>query len=497
MSQRGPSIFSLAHRSIVLGWLIARAVMLYLEATLASRGLLKTAPGAMIARQRRFARHFVGVATKFRGGLIKIGQIASLRIDVVAEEVTDELAQLQDRVEPHPFPEIREQVERELGASLESAFASFEREPIAAASLGQVHRARALDGRDLAVKVLYPGVARSVAVDVAMMKIALWGFNFLSVADLLEVHRQVTKTLHGEMDYIREGRAAEEVGRNLAEDPELAAHTRIPEIHWDLTAREVLAMEYIEGCKINDLDALADKGADRDELVLWASRAFLHMMFKDGFFHCDPHPGNLMVDSEGRIGIIDFGMNQRIEARILDAISRNVMATATRDSKLYASSLLDAGIIEARDVPAVIELAELSFDPKYFNLTPAEMMNLDFGEYFKRMRVSMKKLNGFKLPDGLVMWSRAISLLYALMVELAPGIRPLDVLGPYVAEFLQREQPSTLSGQPSTLSGQPSTVSGQPSTVSDQPSVINDRRSAVEPGQRLDVVGKRKEVEDL
>ena len=272
-----------------------------------------------------------------------------------------------------------------------------------------------------------------------MMKIAMWGFNFLSVADLLQVHEQIRQTLHGEMDYTREGRAAEEVESNLAAAADIAAHTRIPKIHWDLTTRRMLAMEYIEGCKINDLDALAQRGVDCDELVLWASRAFLHMMFKDGFFHCDPHPGNLMVDDEGRIGIIDFGMNQRIDGQILDAISRNVMATVTRDSELYASSLLEAGIIQPVDVPAVIEIAELSFDPAYYNLTPAEMMNLDFGDYFKRMRVHMKKLHGFSLPDGLVMWSRAFSLLYALMVELAPGIRPLDVLGPYIVEFLQRD----------------------------------------------------------
>jgi ubiquinone biosynthesis protein len=439
MLHSGPTLFSLVHRGVVTGWLIARAVALYAEVALANRGLWRPAEGAMVARQRRFASSFVEVATRFRGGLIKIGQIASLRIDVIAEEVTDELARLQDRVEPHPFAAIAGELERELGSPIESMFADFEREPIAAASLGQVHRARALDGRDLAVKVLYPGVERSVAVDVAMMKVAMWGFNFLSVADLLQVHEQVKQTLEGEMDYTREGRAAEEVERNLATDADIAAHTRIPKIHWDLTTRRVLSMEYIEGCKINDLDSLADCGVDRDELVLWASRAFLHMMFKDGFFHCDPHPGNLMVDVDGRIGIIDFGMNQRIDGQILDAISRNVMATATRDSKLYASSLLDAGIIKQIDVPAVIEIAELSFDPEYYNLTPAEMMNLDFGEYFKRMRVHMKKLHGFSLPDGLVMWSRAISLLYALMVELAPGIRPLDVLGPYVVEFLQRD----------------------------------------------------------
>jgi predicted unusual protein kinase regulating ubiquinone biosynthesis (AarF/ABC1/UbiB family) len=441
----GPGAFSLAHRAVVLAGLIVRAALLYLEVVLANRGWWRPAGAAMVERQRRFAARFVEVATRFRGGLIKIGQVASLRIDVVPEQVTDELARLQDRVEPHPYSEIANAIELSLGRPVEALFDAFEREPIAAASLGQVHRARASDGRDLAVKVLYPGVERSVGIDLAMAKIALWSFDLVTIGDLKEVHRQVRRSLLGEMDYEREGRAAERVERNLSADPALAAHIRIPKIHWDLTTERVLCMEFIEGDKINDGDALSARGVDREELVTWASRAFLHMMFKDGFFHCDPHPGNLMVDLEGRIAIIDFGMNQAVERKTLDAIGRNVMATVTRNSELYAQSLVDAGMIDEADVPVVIEIAELSFDPEYYNLTPAEMVNLDFAAYFKRMRVHLKKLRGFQLPDGLVMWSRAISLLYGVMVELAPGIRPLDVLGPYVLEFMRDNSGSDLN----------------------------------------------------
>jgi len=196
-------------------------------------------------------------------------------------------------------------------------------------------------------------------------------------------------------------------------------------------------MEFIEGVKINDRDALEAQDVDINDLVRWATSAFLHMMFRDGFFHCDPHPGNFLVTPDGRLGIIDFGMNKRIAPELLGAMRDNVIATLQRDAAAYADSLIALHVVQERDRAAVMELAELSFDPEYFNLTPQELAKLDFAEYFKRMRKHMKKIRGFQLPDGIVMWSRAFSLLYGLAVELAPGLRPLDVIGPYVVGFLQ------------------------------------------------------------
>ena len=437
-----PALLSLALRALVSSGLIARAFGLWVVSWLAGRGWLPNDPARSEARQIRFARRYVDAATRFRGGLIKLGQVASLRIDVMPAAVTDELARLQDRVEPHDFAEIRAQIEAELAAPLETRFAGFTAEPLASASLGQVHRARTRDGRDVAVKVLYPGIERSVAVDLAMTRVALWLFDWIAIADLMQVYRELRESLLGEMDYLREGRAGEEIAANLARDPELAARVRVPRVHWDLTTRRVLCMEFIEGVKINDAAAVAALGARVPDLVLWISRAFLHMIFRDGFFHCDPHPGNLMVTLDGRIGIVDFGMNRRIAPEVLAAVRKNVLASVWRDPDLYAASLVEAGMIGPADIPVVKEIAQLSFDPAYYNLTPEEIMKIDFGEYFRRMRGHLKRIRSFRLPDGLVMWSRAISLLYGLLVELAPGARPLDVLGPFVAEFLQGGPPA-------------------------------------------------------
>ncbi len=433
----GPSFTSLLHRAVVLLGLIVRAFVLYLRVVLSNRGWLRWSDAASVASLHALAVRFVRAAVRFKGALIKVGQMASLRIEILPSEVTDELAKLQDSVDPHPSGEILQQIRVELGQSVEDLFETFSIVPLAAASLGQVHRARTHDGREVALKVLYPGIERSVSIDLAMTKLAIWGFNFFVVADLMPVYRELRDSILGEMDYIREAKASEEIAANLATDPDLAARIRIPSIDWSLTRKRVLTMEYIEGVKINDSAAMAERGFDVDEQVGWVSRAFCHMMFRDGFFHCDPHPGNIMVDTEGRVGLIDFGMNQRIEPDVLAALRRNVLASVTRDADLYARSLVEAGAIDPCDVPIVKELAELSFDPAYYNLTPQEVANLDLGEYFERTRQQLKKIRSFRLPVGIVMWSRAITLLYALMVELAPGIRPLEVFGPYVMEFLR------------------------------------------------------------
>jgi len=339
-------------------------------------------------------------------------------------------------VDAHPLAEIREQIERELGGKLEQHFASFSEHAIAAASLGQVHEARLPSGERVAVKVLYPGVHKSVAVDLAAARVGLWLFDFVTVADLDQVYAQVRDSIRGEMDYVAEGRAAEEVARNLAADPELAKRTRVPRIHWQTTRRRVLTMEFVEGVKINDRAALAARGVDLREVATWTARAFLHQMFRDGFFHCDPHPGNLVVDDEGRIGILDFGMHQRLDPRVLAMLRENLLATIARDPVRYARAFLNAGMIRGDDLATVEEIGRISFDPKYFNLTPKELAQIDVGAYVLRMRAQMKKVRSFQIPAGLVLWARGFSLLLGLASELAPGVRPMDVVGPYVIRFL-------------------------------------------------------------
>jgi predicted unusual protein kinase regulating ubiquinone biosynthesis (AarF/ABC1/UbiB family) len=436
-SLRAPLALSLTGRALVLFSLIVEAAWVYLLHRLLRRGWLHREEGWLEDRFGRFAGRFVRVAMKFRGGLIKLGQVASLRIDVIPEAMTQELVKLQDRVPPHPFDEIATQIERELGHPVNELFASFQEIPVASASLGQVHRARDQQGRDVAVKVLYPGVERSVAIDLRMVKIALWLFNPLVPPDLMSIYGQLANSLRGEMDYLREGSAAERVKANLATDAELFSHLRIPRIDWETTSRRVLTMEFIEGDKINDREALAARGIDVQKAVEWATRAFLHQMFRDYFFHCDPHPGNLFVDLDGKVAIIDFGMNQSIEPRVMDGIRSNVLAAVTRNEALWVDSMIDVGIIRSEDRDAARELARLSLDPAYYNLTPKELTDLDFGDYFMKMREHLWMIRSFRMPDGLVAWGRAFSLLYGLAAELAPGIRPLDVVGPYVLGFLQ------------------------------------------------------------
>lgn len=438
----GPSTLSLVARAAVLLTLIVQAAWVYLLYRAVRRGWIDRDDAWLEARAAAFAARFVDVASRFRGGLIKLGQVASLRIDVVPESMTRELVRLQDRVPPHPFAEIEAQLQSELGRPSSELFAQIEPTPVASASLGQVHRARDRAGRDLAVKVLYPGVERSVAVDLRMARFALWLFDPLVPPDLMSIHDQIAASIRGEMDYRAEGKAAERVRENLAKDPELFAQLRIPAIHWETTSRRVLTMEYIEGDKINDGEALAARGVDVQRCVETATRAFLHQMFRDYFFHCDPHPGNLMVDREGRVAIIDFGMNQAIDREIMDGIRQNVLAAVTRNEALWVESMIQVGILREEDRDAARELAQISFDPAYYNLTPSELTEIDFSEYFTKMRGHMWMLESFRLPDGLVSWGRAFSLLYGLAAELAPGIRPLDVVGPYVLGFLQGAAPA-------------------------------------------------------
>ncbi len=446
----GPSALSLVRRGIVLLGLIAEGAWVYLLYRLVRRGTLARDPDWLARRFGRFASRFVRIATRFRGGLIKLGQVASLRVDVIPESITAELVRLQDRVPPQPIEPILAALERELGRPAGEVFAEFESEPIAAASLGQVHRARDHEGRTCAVKILYPGVERSVAVDLRMLRLALWLFDPLVAPDLLSIHAQLARSLLREMDYIAEGRAAERVAAGIEKDEKLRAEIRVPGIRWETTTRRVLTMEFIEGDKINDREALAARGIDVGERVAWATRAFLHQMFRERFFHCDPHPGNLLVDLAGRVAIVDFGMHEEIAPEIMEGVRMNVLAAVTRNESLWVESLIQVGILQAHDREAARALARISFDPAYYNLTPRELTEIDFGDYFSRVRAHLWLIEGAQMPDGLLAFGRAFSLLYGLALELAPGMRPLDVVGPYVLAFLQPPRAAGSAGPVAT-----------------------------------------------
>ncbi|MDR3107111.1 MAG: hypothetical protein LBU05_02770, partial [Bifidobacteriaceae bacterium] len=282
------------------------------------------------------------------GGLIiKIGQFLSVRIDMLPKEYIDELGQLQDAVPPVATEQIAAVIVDQLGAPLDELFARFDAEPLAAASLGQVHRAALPDGREVAVKVLRPGIEQLVETDLRSLRrvLALLA-RFTHLLDLIDwqaVCRDFEDTHRDELDYVKEGRNAETFQRNLLFNP----HVEIPQIHWSHTTERVLTMEFMNGVKIDDRAALDAAGVDRSALARYLMELYLHMLLRDGFFHADPHPGNLFVRPDGVIQLIDFGMVGQLPEQMRAQFVRLVAAFFQRDASAVVSSLQELGFIAA------------------------------------------------------------------------------------------------------------------------------------------------------
>mgnify|MGYP001167817742 CR=1 FL=1 len=412
---------------------MVRAGWVVLSIIAHGRGFPPRSRARLEAREASFARAYVGVAMRFRGGLIKLGQMASLRVDVMPEAITNELVRLQDRVEPHSFDEVEAQLEDELGPGWSRRFSSFERAPIAAASLGQVHAARARDGEKLAVKVLYPGIERSVAADLRMARLALWLFNFFVKAELNQIYREIQESIQGEMDYLREGRAAEEIARNLATDAELWSHLRIPGIRWDTTTRRVLTMEFIEGVKINDY--AASQGADKsvDELVRWISRAFLHMIFRDGFFHADMHPGNIFIGPDGQYRAVDFGIMGTLSDRDKRYLAENFLAFFNRDYRGVAEAHLRAGWVPPDTDADEFESAIRAVCEPIFAKPISE---ISFARLIVRLFQTARRFN-MPIQPQLVLLQKTLFNIEGLGRQLYPDLDLWETAKPYLERWMR------------------------------------------------------------
>jgi ubiquinone biosynthesis protein len=286
--------------------------------------------------------------TELGPSFIKLGQMLATRADLLGDEIAEDLALLQDRLPPFSGQEARRLIEAEFGDRLEGLFAAFDETPVAAASIAQVHFAVTSDGREVAVKVLRPGIARAFARDLDLFR---W------LAQLLEQTRpalrrlkpvEVVETLAEsvglEMDLRFEAAAASELAENFAGD----ANFRVPEIDWQRTGRTILTTERIAGIRVDDREALLAAGHSIEKLLKNAADAFFKQVFRDGFFHADLHPGNIFVDAGGALAVVDFGIMGRLDRETRYFLADMLIGFLTGDYRRVAEVHFDAGYVPSR-----------------------------------------------------------------------------------------------------------------------------------------------------
>jgi predicted unusual protein kinase regulating ubiquinone biosynthesis (AarF/ABC1/UbiB family) len=301
---------------------------------------------------RQSAESIYEAAVELRGMILKGCQFIGSRADAMPPEYVEILSQLQDEVPPHPYEEIRQRVEDELGAPLDRIFAEFDHEPIAAASLAQVHRARLHDGRDVAVKVQYPGIDELVRSDLANLGALFRAVGFVERDfDVMPLLDELALHVPRELDFVNEGRNAEEIGKLF----EGRADLHIPAIVWEHTTARVLVSEFVDGIKISDRARLEAAGVSRDRVMRTLVDAYCLQILRHGFFHADPHPGNLLV-VPGEAGdapvvvFLDFGLAKRLPMAFRTAALAFVTALIQGDPAAMARALVDLGF-ETRDDP--------------------------------------------------------------------------------------------------------------------------------------------------
>lgn len=338
------------------------------------------APAAPKGRPgQRLARAFERLGPTF----IKLGQMLSTRPDIMGEQVATDLAELRDHLPPFDTALARRTIEEELGGPLDRFFASFDDAPVAAASIAQVHFAVTTDGREVAVKVLRPGVEAAFARDFDLM---YWLADILMRLrpDLrrlkpVEVVRTFAESVQIEMDLRMEAAAATELAENFADDTTF----RVPKIDWERTAQRVLTLERIRGVKIDDREAIIAAGHDPDRILANAAATFFNQVFRDGLFHADQHPGNAFVDEAGTIVAIDFGIMGRLDRAHRHYLADMLLGFLTRDYETVAEVHFRAGFVpphKSREAftQALRAIAEPILDKPLHEISVARLLGLLF-----------------------------------------------------------------------------------------------------------------------
>ena len=363
---------------------------------------------------------------------IKVGQALSTRPDLVRKDFLEELTKLQDQLPPFPTPLARAIMEAELGYSPEEIFSSISPAPVAAASLGQVYRARLYSGEEVAVKVQRPNLRPLLSRDLYLMRwAASWMARFLPLNlghDLTLIVDEFGAKLFEEIDYLNEGRNAERFAANFKDDPTV----KVPIIHWPYSSHRVLTLEWIEGGKLTDIEGMAAANLNRDRLIQIGVTSGLRQLLEFGFFHADPHPGNLFALPDGRMAYIDFGMMDQLNQETKETLVDAVVYLINQDFDRLGEAFVKLGFLTPEtDLGPIIPALKRVLG----SAMGAKVRDFNFKTITDQFSELMYEYP-FRVPAKFALIIRSLVTQEGLALSLNPDFKIVDVAYPYVARRL-------------------------------------------------------------
>lgn len=374
------------------------------------------------------AERLVRVLEELGPTFVKLGQVLSTRPDILSPAYIRALSCLQDRVPGVEYEAVEAAIRRELGGAPEEVFASFDRAPLAAASLAQVHRARLKTGEEVVVKVQRPNVAEIVEGDLAILQVlakqAERRLPESAVFDPVRLVEEFSRSIRQELDYVREGQNCDICRRNFRANTEVA----IPAMHWEFSTGRVLVQERFEGTRMNDAAALDSSGVDRHKLAASGCRAYMQMVFDHGFFQADPHPGNLILLADGRIGIMDYGMFSRIDDDTRELLVDLMLAAYERKPDALVKLVMQAGYADKMVDEAALGADVGDLLDRYYGV---ELERMSLGTVTRELLAVLRR-HRIRIPPGLTMLLRGIGTIEGLGLIIDPQFRLVDEMRPFV-----------------------------------------------------------------
>lgn len=420
-------------------------------------GLRRLAERTRERRLQRAAARFRVLAIALGGLMIKLGQFLSSRLDVLPRSITNELSGLQDEVPAEELDALLSVATAELGGPLSEHFSWFDEEPLAAASLGQAHRARLRDAdadelgfRDVVVKIQRPHIQQVIEVDLAALRrVGRWLTRYRPIASRANVPGLIEEFAHtslNEVEYLAEAANAERFAENFAAD----ARVKVPRIVWELTSRRVLTLEDVSAIKIADHAAITAAGIDRGQVATVLVESYLQQIFRDSFVHLDPHPGNLFVtpitdpapgEPAWKLTFIDFGMMGEVPENLREGLTEALISVGLRDGARAVRSMeilnvilpgADMHLIERASTEVFARFGGMSMD-ELVNVPPEEM--IEFAGQFRELVFELP----FQVPEDMLMLGRSVGILSGVATGLEPSFNVWAVLTPYAATLVSGE----------------------------------------------------------